>query len=542
MSNSKTDILALAGVAGAGIAAAVLLRRCLRRDDAGAVPALRFPKESLLEWVFPAKALFRLGRDSFQYGTGRLVLEGCDPAVGVGTIGLLGLSYIVVRDPKLVEEVIKKNHQAGGGYGKSFRGDAFDPLIDTTFGRGLFFAEDQDADWAVAHRILTRPFSHRGILEMVPLMREQADKMIASLKRDSASGKAVHVYDYMVKMALETIAVCSMGTRFGAFDSEVPHPFPTAFQAVLDAMFDLLDVPRQLWSFCPRTMRKMKKAVGVMNEIIDDIVQKRLRKETCSLGKFPDLLDLMLDPGAGSKKLSEENIRSQILTFLFAGHDSTAAAMSSLIVFMVANPHVEAKLVEEIRQVVGDGEVQASHIPQLTYLDWCIKETLRLIPPAASFQRMAFDGGLLLGGRWSVPKMAPIIVDVFALHHDPETWGPDAASFVPERWESGPPHPASFMPFASGPRGCIGKEFSLMEQKIVAVKLFQNFSMRRVQGWTPRKGSALIKASEPMPHIRLGVDAEFNPQQFFVGASIPVELQERAPLTRGAQPAAMAGA
>lgn len=357
---------------------------------------------------------------------------------------------------------------------------------------------------------------------MVPLMCEQADLLVAALERD-AGGKPVYVYDYMVKMAIETIAVCSMGTQFNSFDTHEQHPFPRAFQDAIDSLFDLLLIPSQLWSLCFRAQAKMQKAVSALNGIIDDIIQKRVRKETCSSGKNPDLLDLMLH-GENGSRLSEENIRSQILTFLFAGHDSTAAAMSSFIVFMVANPHVQAKLVEEICEVVGDEPVQAYHLPELKYLDWCLKETLRLLPPANGFQRMAFQEDMTLGSKWKVKRGTPVVVDMFCLHMDPETWGPDAASFVPERWERGPSHPSSYMPFAAGPRGCIGKEFSLLEQKIVAVKLFQKFSMRSVEAWMPRKGNVLIKASEPLPYTNIGIDAEFCPQQFFVGASIPVEL------------------
>lgn len=134
--------------------------------------------------------------------------------------------------------------------------------------------------------------------------------MVVALEREAALGNAIYMYDYMVKMALETIAVCSMGTRFNSFDSQEPHPFPIAFQDAMDALFDLLPVPTQLWPICVRTSARIDEAVSVLNGIIDDVVQKRIRKETRSSGKYPDLLEIMLDGEKGSSKLSNENIRS----------------------------------------------------------------------------------------------------------------------------------------------------------------------------------------------------------------------------------------
>jgi len=523
MSNSKHEILGLVGVVGAGVAAAILLRRALREEPAGeAPPTMKLPKGA----YFSVQALWQLGTDSFQYGVGRWILQSVKPSDGIGSLTLFGQESICLRDPELVQEVLRQNHQAGGGYGKSFLGSPFDPIIDQVFGRGLFFAEDFDPQWQAAHKVLSRPFSHRGVVGFIPLMCEQADKLVAALERDAAGGKPVYIYEYLVKMALDTVACCSMGTYFNSFESEAPHPFPVAFQDAVDALFDLVGMPSQLWWVCFRAKAKMRRAVGRMNAIIDDVVQRRMRGETRSSGKAPDLLDIMLDREGGSE-LSAENIRSQILTFLFAGHDSTAAAMSTLTVLLLANPRVQAKVVAEIQRVVGSGELEAGHLPQLTYLDWCLREALRLVPPAASYQRMAFRDDLLLGGRWRVERWAPVLIDIFTLHLDPETWGPDAARFVPERWEAGPPHPCSYMPFASGPRGCIGKEFSLIEQKVVAVKLLQRFRMRCPETWSPRKGCVLIKASESPPQPKLGIDAEFNPLQFFVGASVPVELERR---------------
>jgi len=426
----------------------------------------------------------------------------------------------------LVQEVLKKNHQAGGGFGKSFEGSSFQPLIDNVFGRGLFFAADDDPEWHNAHKVLSKAFSHKSILSMVPLMCEQADKLVSALQENATNGNPVFLYDYMVKMALDTVAVCSMGTRFNSLSSQDEHPFPQAHAEAVESFVNLLNVPEQFWWLCFLTKRRIKRAGDRVNAVIDDVIHKRIAKETQSLGDQPDLLEIMLEGGDGSR-LSPENIRAQILTFLFAGHDSTAAAMSSLVVFLIANPDVEAKVLAEIQNVVGSADLAAHHLSQLTYLDWCLKETLRLVPPAGAVRRVALRSDQVLGGRWKLKKGTPFYIVIWALQNDPETWGSDAAMFKPERWAAGAPHPCSYMPFALGPRGCIGKEFSLIEQKVVAVKLLQNFTLRCPETWQPRPGSQIIKASDPLPYTQLGIDAEFNPCQFFVGASLPVVLARR---------------
>eukprot|EP00928_Gymnodinium_smaydae_P003824 TRINITY_DN1134_c1_g1_i1.p1 TRINITY_DN1134_c1_g1~~TRINITY_DN1134_c1_g1_i1.p1 ORF type:complete len:376 (+),score=32.59 TRINITY_DN1134_c1_g1_i1:108-1130(+) len=333
----------------------------------------------------------------------------------------------------------------------------------------------------------------------------------------------------MVKMAIETLAVTTMGTSLGSFTNKDGPSFPAAFQGVIYGVFDLFCWPEVLWPFLIFTKRKIKRYVQMMHKVVDDIIQKRVRNETRSITKQTDLLDLMLKDESGPK-LSDIGIRSQVLGILFAGHDSTAAAMSSFFVFMIANPRVEAKLVDEIRHVVGDEELTTDHISKLTYLDWCIKETLRLLPPASNVERISVAGDLMLAGKWKIHRKEAIIIDMFTLHMDPETWGPDAAEFVPERWEKGAPHPYSYMPFATGPRGCIGKEFTLLEQKIVAVKILQTFELHgpAAGSWKPRTGCNIVKACDTMSQPpKIGIDVEYNPKQFFTGASLPVRLTKR---------------
>lgn len=226
------------------------------------------------------------------------------------------------------------------------------------------------------------------------------------------------------------------------------------------------------------------------------------------------------------KKMTDDMIVDNVLTFLFAGQDSTAAAMASTLCFLHANPRCKEKVVREIDSVVGQGELEWDHLSELHYLDWCIKESLRLVPPAAGVARAA-NGPQLLRNKWRVPDKAVCFVGIMALHYDKKLWGEDACEFRPERWENGPPHKYAFLPFASGPRACTGREFTLVEQKVTLVKFLQNFDYRRPDNVKAEPGytTALKKDQTMVPF--LDMDVEYKPVSAFIGLFSAFELLER---------------
>jgi len=232
-----------------------------------------------------------------------------------------------------------------------------------------------------------------------------------------------------------------------------------------------------------------------------------------------------VDPKTG-KKMTEEMIVSNVLTFLFAGQDSTAACMATLMCFLNAHPRCKEKLVKEIDDVVGGGDVEWDHLSQLSYLDWCIKEALRLVPPAAGVVRTA-KGDQLLQGRWRVPHKAKVLVGIMAVHYDKGLWGEDAHEFRPERWVNGPPHKYAFLPFASGPRACTGREFTLIEQKITFVKLLQNFDFRRPAIVEAEKGYTTVKKEQQTMAPFIDMDVECKTLSSFAGLYSAFELLER---------------
>jgi cytochrome P450/NADPH-cytochrome P450 reductase len=273
-----------------------------------------------------------------------------------------------------------------------------------------------------------------------------------------------------------------MGTTFNSFDSPEADPFVNDINIVMKETKQYIRFPLKWTSKAKKSKRALDEASQRVNQVVDDIIRKRRNKETAAPGNMPDLLDLMLngvDKSTG-QSLSDENIRYQIITFLIAGHDTTASSMCFFFDFIIADPRVEAKLIKEIEEVVGTGDVRYEHLNKLKYLSYCQNEALRLQPPArAVIKRAKCDGHL---GKYRVKKGQGFTVAFQALQLDKATWGPDADKFVPERWEKGALNPFAYLPFSTGPRGCIGMEFSLVEQKIAIVKLLQNFCFRRPPG------------------------------------------------------------
>lgn len=256
-----------------------------------------------------------------------------------------------------------------------------------------------------------------------------------------------------------------------------------------------------------------------------EILQRRKSEEHKESHK--DLLDRMLsdaDPKTG-QKMSEESVVDNLLTFLFAGQDSTAAAMASCLCYLCANPTCKERLLREIDEVVGKDQLSWEHLNELQYLDWCIKETLRLMPPGSLLLRTSTREQVL--GGWYVPAKVPIIVNILALHYSEDLWGADVNEFKPERWERGLPHKFAFMPFAHGPRACIGREFTLMEQKVTMVKFFQNFDVERVPG--DKAGYTVLKPDGRSPPF-LNFDTQLKKEATFLGLYNNFKLLPRSPL------------
>ncbi|KAL2549953.1 Cytochrome [Forsythia ovata] len=201
--------------------------------------------------------------------------------------------------------------------------------------------------------------------------------------------------------------------------------------------------------------------------------------ETSSSEK--DLLQLILEGAINDvgKDSSKNFIVDNCKNIYFAGHESTAVAASWCLILLALHPEWQARIREEMAQVCPDGtQMDADSLPKMKTVTMVIQEVLRLYPPAAFVSREALHDTQI--GHIVVPKGVCLWTLIPTLHRDPEIWGADANEFNPQRFENGILKacklPQVYIPFGLGPRLCLGRNFAMVQLKIVISLIISKFN------------------------------------------------------------------
>ncbi|MFI2510440.1 cytochrome P450 [Streptomyces sp. NPDC018972] len=353
-------------------------------------------------------------------------------------------------------------------------------------GDGLFTAYNHEPNWQLAHDVLAPGFSREAMAGYHPMMLAVAERLTEHWDRAAAGGRPVDVPGDMTKLTLETIARTGFGHDFGSFERSRPHPFVTAMVGTLTHAQRLNSVPAPLSPMLLRRAGRRNAAdIARLHRIVDEVVRSRRAGGggDGSGGGRGDLLDRMLEtshPETG-ERLSAENVRRQVITFLVAGHETTSGALSFALHYLSREPEVAARARAEVDRVWGDAAAPGyEQVARLRYVRRVLDESLRLWPTAPAFAREA-TRDTVLGGEHPMRRGAWTLVLTPMLHRDPEVWGEDAERFDPERFDAGavrsrPPH--VFKPFGTGARACIGRQFALHEAVLVLGLLLRRYELR----------------------------------------------------------------
>jgi cytochrome P450/NADPH-cytochrome P450 reductase len=404
-------------------------------------------------------------------------------------------STIVVSSQRLVNEVCDES-RFGKVLGVSLR------QVREFAGDGLFTAETQEPNWQKAHRILMPAFGPAALTRMFDGMDDIAEQLLLKWERLGPTAR-IDVPDNTTRLTLDTIALCSFSYRFNSLYREDMHPFVGAMvRALVESRERSRRLPVQN-KIMLRRRHQLQEDNALMFEVADQIIRDRRRNP--SPAGHEDILDTMLtaaDPVTG-ERLSEENIRYQMVTFLIAGHETTSGLLSFALYELLRHPGVLATARAQVDEVLGTESARFEHLPRLGYLDQILKETLRLWPTAPAFNVAAYED-TTLDGRYEIPAGQPILVLLPQLHRDKEAWGEDAGFFDPDRFspERAAAIPANaWKPFGNGQRSCIGRGFALQEAMLFLAKLLQRFE---------------ISAADPGYELRIKHTLTMKPEGLFI--------------------------
>ena len=385
--------------------------------------------------------------------------------------GLLGIGAVVSHPPS-IRRVLLDN-------AANYRKDALQKrVLAPGLSDGLLTVEG-DA-WKVQRRAIAPMFTPRIVHDFAAAMGARAAQMADRWAR-LRPGRVIDAHKHMARVTLdilgETIFSDGLGHDPDEFMAAMSHFFISV--GTLDPA-DLLDFP----DWVPRLGQiRSRSSIRFFEKAVDGIVERRKAQLAAGLAPPGDLLTLLLranDPQTGTG-LTDEEVRANIITFIGAGHETTANALTWSLFLLSLSPEWRARLgAEADRELEGPIETAADRLVETRAV---IEEAMRLYPPVASISREAIGPDDLCGRR--IRKGALIIVSPYVLHRHETLWD-DPNAFDPSRFLPGARDGIdrfAYLPFGVGPRICIGASFAMQEAIIVLATIMRRFELTPVKGF-----------------------------------------------------------
>ena len=335
----------------------------------------------------------------------------------------------------------------------------------------------------VTHRRLIQPAFHRpAAREAADLMVRRTQSMLAAWDQDARTLGTGHVRAVDRDMMALTLGVVgealfglSIDTHIGAIDAAFSS-FSRDLMAVITNPLALYGVRLRLTP----SARRLHAAARRLRQVVGQVVAARREGPE---SETTDLLGLLLAArdSESERRLTDVEVRDEVMTIMLAGHETSATALTWTLYLLGAHREAELAVHEELERVLGGEPPSVDVLPQLRETRAAAEEAMRLYPPIYAFDRQAVAADTV--GGYDLPAGASVSLCPYVTHRLPEFWErPD--EFRPERFLAGRPdrHEYAYLPFAAGPRGCIGEGFAMTEIVLVLATVLQRYRLRPAPG------------------------------------------------------------
>ncbi|XP_052871955.1 cytochrome P450 4c3 [Anopheles cruzii] len=418
------------------------------------------------------------------------------------------LPYVMISKASAVERILGSQKHIE----KSHDYDFLKPWLGT----GLLTS--QGTKWHPRRKILTPAFHFKILDDFVDIFLEQSAVLVKRLETELDNDAGFNCFPYITLCALDVVCETAMGRQVNAqcnSDSEY-------VKAVYQIGSIVQNRQQKIWLQPDFIFRRTQdyinhqKCLSILHEFSNRVIHERkeeirqqrltgdgnnnsgtspannedrnnntnfLSYEEFGRKKRLAFLDLLIEASQDGAVLSHEDIREEVDTFMFEGHDTTSAAISWILLLLGGDPAIQDRVVEEIDFIMGGDRERfptMQELNEMKYLEACIKEGLRLYPSVPLIARhltqdVEIDGYVLPAGTTAM-------IVVYQLHRNPDVFpNPDKYNpdhFLPENCRTR--HPYAYIPFSAGPRNCIGQKFALLEEKSVLSAVLRRYRIEAV--------------------------------------------------------------
>ncbi|KAM3864770.1 cytochrome P450 4V8 [Diretmus argenteus] len=348
--------------------------------------------------------------------------------------------------------------------------------------------------WRRRRKMLTPTFHFSILTEFLEVMNEQATVLVEKLEKEAGKGP-FNCFNHITLCALDIICETAMGKKIYAQSNSESEYVQSVYK-----MTDIVSRRQRAPWFWPEFMYNFfgeawehNKRLKILHSFTSNVIREKAEsidnvesdsESEQGVRKRRAFLDMLLKTtDEDGNNLSHQDIQEEVDTFMFRGHDTTAAAMNWTIHLLGSHPEVQRKAHQELQEVFGmsDRPINTEDLKKLKYLECVIKESLRLFPSVPFFARSICEDCHING--FKVPQGATAIIIPYSLHRDPRYF-PDPEDFRPERFlpeNSVGRHPYAYVPFSAGLRNCIGQRFAIMEEKVVLASILRYFNIEACQ-------------------------------------------------------------
>ncbi|XP_028772473.1 cytochrome P450 94B3-like [Neltuma alba] len=387
---------------------------------------------------------------------------------------------IVTANPQNVEYILKTN------FNNFPKGKPFTDILGDFLGHGIFNVDGEL--WQTRRKLVSHEFSSRSLEDFVKhtLEEEVNERLIPVLETLSKRNQVVDLQDLLGRFSFNVICKFTIGTNMWCLDPSSPiSPLARAFDAASEISARRGAAPLFLIWKMKRWLgvgseRRLREAVEEVQGHVTEMIRERKKKTMKARGD--DLLSRLVNAGQ-----EEEVIRDMVISFILAGRDTTAAALTWFFWLISHHPTTEHQILKETEVKAGEEALDYECLRNLDFLKACLCESMRLYPPVAWDSKHAIEDDLLPDGT-RVGAGDRVTYFPYGMGRMEALWGKDWFEFRPDRWfvetdknKKWSKVSAFKCPtFQAGPRTCLGKEMAFIQMKYVVASILGRFKIRPV--------------------------------------------------------------